>query len=291
MTEPYELGSVRAAADPLGVRAAASRLAGYMFSPVTSRTTSVRQLGLFLTCVGAATPGRGPVDRDRFVNAVRLLTIAATRALLELDPYERSWAPSLLGLPGRQEAQRIAKRIARTGGTQEDIAGRLLAEELSQGLWGRYGTLSERLELMIGGRLTPLGQKLAKATRRAVMPGISPATLQTFAIEPTVAGEARIHDAVARSLADRRSYWPLTVWPVATSETGLFRQALDGRHHGRTVGAIIDRAAYRTKPQLIATLRQPPLSEETGTNGEQLGELSGLARLTTVAVRDRTEFP
>ena len=39
MTETYELGSVRAAADPLGVRSAASRLAGYMFSPVTSRTT------------------------------------------------------------------------------------------------------------------------------------------------------------------------------------------------------------------------------------------------------------
>ena len=39
--------------------AAASRLAGYMFSPLTSRTTSVRQLGLFLQVVKVPPNGAG----------------------------------------------------------------------------------------------------------------------------------------------------------------------------------------------------------------------------------------
>ncbi|MGH9002876.1 MAG: hypothetical protein ACRDYV_07085, partial [Acidimicrobiia bacterium] len=59
LTEPFELGALRAADDPLGLRAATGRLAGYLFSPITSRTTSVRQLGVFALCAAASRAQNG----------------------------------------------------------------------------------------------------------------------------------------------------------------------------------------------------------------------------------------
>jgi len=99
-TEPVDFDAWRVLDDPLGLRATSNALAASMFSPITSRTTSVRQLGLLLVAAEWALDSKTEkIDMQAMCVNLRLMTLALCHP--EVTDDGRSKESPIAGMPGR----------------------------------------------------------------------------------------------------------------------------------------------------------------------------------------------
>ncbi len=265
--EPVELESWRVLDDPLGIRAAGNALAAEMFTPITSRTSSVRQLGLVLCCARWAQSGnRGHrFDVADLLQRVRAVTVALSSPSL-VDLRVRRYG-AIRTLPGRTRARRIAADIE--AGRGADLRSALLRDEASGGLWGRYGTMARRLGFVrrSGSRheLTAEGVSLAKATNAAVFPrattwkGLNDVSVTAL----RVAASRSIHSGS---------------WPLSSAERRLFVEGLTRTGAWPRLKPVFELS--RTRQELLLGMqRDERLATCRSPGGDRVSQLAALARM------------
>ena len=265
-TEPVDLGILRESDDPLGFRSAANRIAALMCSPITSRTTSVRHLSFFCWAAHCASPkSGGPIDRDQFDRAARVITIAATGALvsLHLEPAQKL----ALTLPGRRKAGSIAERILNMKGRDGDFDLPLLGSAHAQGLWGTYGALARNLGLLESRgsamALSEEGRDWATRLPSAAFPYMKPAQ---FLSEDLAENERVIFKLV--------ECFDLDDWPSTIHERNGFLNLLD-REQLKVrprLKFLMTRAADRATLSSIS--RDPEAQNLLGVDGEMITKLA-----------------
>ncbi len=265
--DPVELDAWRVLDDPLGIRAAANALAASMFSPVTARTTSIRQLGITMLCAHWVASGHGTIDRGQLAGAIRTVTVSLSSP--DLEVARAAHLSPLSGLPGRTRAANLARASER--GSEVDLTAPLLKNELSAGLWGRYATMARQLGFLerrgASDVITKDGRSLADATRRVVFPhkatftGVNLKTLRELTAK-----------AVESSSDTSR-------WPVTDDERRMFLAGVRRAGAGPRISHSVE-LAHTTPGQLLpAIAADPDLAGIRGTSGDPVSILAELAML------------
>ena len=270
-TEPVDLGILRESDDPLGFRSAANSIAGLLCSPITSRTTSVRHLSLFCWVANCASTQTGArINSEIFDRVARLMTIAASGALIDSSLALELEQRLSLAMPGRRKATLVAHRLANGTARGDDFDLPLLGSERAQGLWGSYSALARNLGLLeprgVGMALSDEGLKLAMRFRKTVFPYKKK---EHFLTEDPVEKGRICNELIAKF--DSES------WPLTPDERTHFLKLLDGERLGARprLGFLMARAAHKAS---LASIRSDPEAMHLlGVDGESVARLVGRA--------------
>ncbi len=279
-TVPVDLAILRESDDPLGFAAAADRLAALMCSPITGRTTSVRQLSIF--CWAARTAERGAgrwIHAESFDRASRIFTVSTTAILQEWGSALSLAQRRALILPGRRRAGSVANRYRHVRLRPDDFDRPLLGAEHSQGLWGAYASMARNLGLVekVGSqsRLTHEGRDWADRFRVTFIPY----SKKDWFSSPDITESTKAVDKFTTEFAPR-------LWPLTDVEREGFFSLLDRAELEAfpRISFLMERAASWSS--LPAISRHRRAATLVGVDGTSLAHLAHLASLATQAIGD-----